>query len=551
MLLFKQFSRILIVWAYFLIFFFCQNSVKAQTNLVLNPSFEIYDTCPFNTGQIKFCKNWFQPTRGTPDYLNECSSIINPITTDGGNLFGYQVPRTGKAMGGITVYQPNPNPSQTYREYLMGLLAKPLIKGRIYKVSFYVNLSKITTGGSYNDAIANLGMYLSSTTYSSSSDAPIPFKPQIQNPDSNIIDDTLNWTLISGNYKSLGNEKFIFIGNFSSDSETIVKTYKTNPRNSEGSYYYIDDVAVIDTASYMQIYYDTVYICDGSKKAIHGRDIDSTWTWFNSTTSDSVIVDKPGKYWKTFIQGGDTTIDSIDVIAHSILLNIETKINLCLGKTETIKLMQAGVTYIWNGTLKSDSFKITSPGIYFVVASDFACIASETFTVKYDSNIFLKLPPDTTLCDGQTLILDLSYLNHATTWQDSSTNKKYIVSYSGKYWVMAKNGCDAFSDTINVKYEDCSCHTYVPNTFTPNNNNLNDTFITKGNCDPVEIAMSIYNRWGECIFKSNDLNVGWTGQFRDVPCPEGVYLYQINLKYIDGTSELKKGKVMLIRNSQF
>lgn len=155
------------------------------------------------------------------------------------------------------------------------------------------------------------------------------------------------------------------------------------------------------------------------------------------------------------------------------------------------------------------------------------------------------------LCDGQNKI-KLGGINDSVgNWNDSITRDSIIVQNPGKYWkIIDENGIIKV-DTILVFRLDCTCRSYVPNTFTPNNNNINDTFIAVGSCPTSEVSMSIYNRWGECIFKSNDLNTGWTGEFRDLPCPEGVYLYQINLKYVDGTSELKKGKVMLIRNSQF
>ena len=195
-------------------------------NLVPNYSFEDTLSCPDNQAQIYKTPPWFQPTTGTPDYYNECSSIMGIPGA------GSQYPKTGKGYAGIFVFS-----SFLYREYIEAPLISPLIAGKKYCVEFYVNLSD-----SCNIAIDALGLYFSTGSITSSNYFNLPDLPQIKNPDGNILKDKNNWKAISGEYIAIGGENFITIGNFKDDVNTN-STIVLGDRPE--SYYYIEDVSVI------------------------------------------------------------------------------------------------------------------------------------------------------------------------------------------------------------------------------------------------------------------------------------------------------------------
>ncbi|MDP1747662.1 MAG: gliding motility-associated C-terminal domain-containing protein, partial [Bacteroidota bacterium] len=67
---------------------------------------------------------------------------------------------------------------------------------------------------------------------------------------------------------------------------------------------------------------------------------------------------------------------------------------------------------------------------------------------------------------------------------------------------------------------------YVPEAFTPNGDNINDVFYVVGN-GLKEFKLFIFNRWGEEIFESDDINLGWDGKVQDKLVPQGVYTYRI------------------------
>lgn len=71
---------------------------------------------------------------------------------------------------------------------------------------------------------------------------------------------------------------------------------------------------------------------------------------------------------------------------------------------------------------------------------------------------------------------------------------------------------------------------YIPNTFTPDGNEFNNTFFAKMGLDPLEWEMKIYNRWGELVFKSNDFTESWDGTYNGLPVQDGIYAYKV--KYV-------------------
>lgn len=216
----------------FLLLSFYNHNI-AQSNLVLNPSFEVYDTCPLpenGTIFIIYTPPWYSPQEGTPDLFNECSNLGNGVPY---TAYGFRYPRTGKGFGGF-VWDYSSN-----CEYLTGRFSSPLVNGKKYCVEFYVSFTEY----SYF-AYDRIGAYISvdSLHFSGGAYGYLHFIPQVENPAGNIITDTVNWTLISGEYIAKGGEQFITIGNFRPDS--LVQTLIRDTVHAYYPYYYLDDVSV-------------------------------------------------------------------------------------------------------------------------------------------------------------------------------------------------------------------------------------------------------------------------------------------------------------------
>jgi trimeric autotransporter adhesin len=87
---------------------------------------------------------------------------------------------------------------------------------------------------------------------------------------------------------------------------------------------------------------------------------------------------------------------------------------------------------------------------------------------------------------------------------------------------------------------------FVPNTFTPNEDGLNDVFLASG-YSISDFKMSIFDRWGENLFNSNDIAKGWNGTYKGKLCEAVTYVYKIFYKGVDNKKYEKIGHVTLIR----
>ena len=208
----------------------------SQSNLVPNPSFETFSSCPNSISQLDTAIPWFNPTANSPDYFNQCwitgaNSADVPL-----NFWGYESPKTGVAYAGFGAFASSISPDS--REYLEVKLLDSLIISKKYCIDFYVSLA-----GTSIYSIDAIGIYFSKNKITSSTVFNLGFTPQVRNPIGNFLTDTVNWMLISGQYTASGGEQYITIGNFYDDANTGVDT--TYPGNiSYISYYYIDDISV-------------------------------------------------------------------------------------------------------------------------------------------------------------------------------------------------------------------------------------------------------------------------------------------------------------------
>jgi gliding motility-associated-like protein len=109
-------------------------------------------------------------------------------------------------------------------------------------------------------------------------------------------------------------------------------------------------------------------------------------------------------------------------------------------------------------------------------------------------------------------------------------------------------GCSDNVTSILTILEDAAI--YIPNTFSPDGNAFNNTFHAVGrNISPEHFELTIFNRWGEIIFSSQDPNIGWNGYVSNRgPAPDGVYSYRLSYRFLNqGKSEVITGHLHLVR----
>jgi len=280
-------KKYFILYTIYFIPVFSQAQVQ---NLVPNPSFEQYNTCPVNNGPISYLYHWFagydpQTSDGITGYYNQCAPIGPNNLSVPYNDIGYQQAHTGVAYAasfeGVHPVSSSDSGISWHgytRGYINVKLRRNTQSGQHYCVTFFVSLADSSFYAS-----KNLGMLFTSYPDTIHTNTPWPPKPIFANPqvvDTNFISDKINWVPVQGVFIADSIYSYICIGDFSKDTSMLnIPGGSMSRPYWHYSMYYIDDVSVIELP--FQAAGSNTTICAGDSTQIgSAADSNFTYKWF-------------------------------------------------------------------------------------------------------------------------------------------------------------------------------------------------------------------------------------------------------------------------------
>jgi gliding motility-associated-like protein len=311
-------------------------------------------------------------------------------------------------------------------------------------------------------------------------------------------------------------------------------------------------------------------ICDG-QLFIDGTGGTPPYTYLWSTGQTTTSIDSlcGGNYYVTVYDNHNCPdIDTLTLIEPTPLLLNTTSTNVpcvevCNGVATAVS---SGSTppysYLWSNGYDDNPAIDLCPGTYYVTVTDaHLCTALDTIVV-HDSTTF---PPniysyadDTVIYNSQSTGLHTTFIpGYTYSWTPSGNLNNHLIynpvaspTSTTTYIVTIVDpfGC-TYTDTVIVVVIDVLCdesQIFMPNAFTPNNDNNNDVLYVRSNIIKA-IYLAIYDRWGEKVFETTDMNQGWDGTFRGMDCDPGVFDYYLKVTCINDMEFIKKGNITLIR----
>jgi gliding motility-associated-like protein len=297
-------------------------------------------------------------------------------------------------------------------------------------------------------------------------------------------------------------------------------------------------------------------------------------------TTINAVVDQPGLYY--FIAKNEKTgcaaIDSVQVIrneARPNAIDFTTKKPTCYGEQNgsiNISNVQGGTSpYLFSldGKVYTQrkSFSNLNAGAYKIYVQDASgCIADSSFNIVQDRQIGVSMGLDTTIKLGDSILLSVgvntpnvkrviwSSYSDSLCKKDSSCLQQWVrpvrrTTYS--VTVIDTGGCKAVGNiTISL---DKNRPIFIPNSFSPNNDGVNDIFMIFGSQVVKNIKnFQVFDRWGErmCVFqnfKTDNPAFGWDGKLNGKEVQPGVYPYFVEVEYLDGAVEVIEGDLTLMR----
>jgi gliding motility-associated-like protein len=307
----------------------------------------------------------------------------------------------------------------------------------------------------------------------------------------------------------------------------------------------------------------------------------STYTWLppaSSSLSCPVCANTIAtpRISTTYIVNGISTFgcqakDTIHVTVNQpVKVSVNPADSVCLG--QSAQLMASGAAlYAWSPAGSLSNPTVANPLATPPASTTYQVIGSDNHYCFYDTqyvNVTVFNYPSVNVGSDATILVGSSYqingagspdiisINWTPVTGLSCTNclnplaspqntTDYIVD------VVNSGGCKA-SDSIKITVICNDNNIFVPNTFSPNGDGVNDIFYVRGKGLNTIPSMTIYNRWGQIVFQKkdfapNDPSAGWDGMINGKKAPMDVYIYTIEIICDNSTLVPYHGNVALIR----
>ncbi|WP_171606292.1 gliding motility-associated C-terminal domain-containing protein [Limnovirga soli] len=282
----------------------------------------------------------------------------------------------------------------------------------------------------------------------------------------------------------------------------------------------------------------------------------STFTWtgpnnFSSAVQNPVIngliAANNGNYIvKVKTSAGCTNTDTLLVdVDGSPTVDAGNSSAICEGNSVTLNGVGSGSSFLWSPAETLSNALIATPvatpadtTIYTLTVSNGQCSSKDTVIINVWKKPIANAGTDKYMIEGTSVTLNgsVTVANGTYNWEpeyniteSASLTPVVAPAFDTTYtfFVSSSNGCGTTSDQVRVKvYKKIS----IPNTFSPNNDGINDTWSILQLNTYTSASISVFNRWGQIVFRSTGYTNAWDGRYNGKLLPVGTYYYIIDLK---------------------
>ncbi len=270
---------------------------------------------------------------------------------------------------------------------------------------------------------------------------------------------------------------------------------------------------------------------------------------------------------------GCTASDNVAVtVINKVMVSLDAFRELCYGESVqlNVDILQAGnqgVNYVWNPINFFNEQNTPNPILtpdttrtYTLIAYSGSCIPdTQNVTVVVNPLPVLAEVEARNVVEGTPMSLNIPVLvgsANTYSWTPSYNlscsdceRPSLVANQTENYSLLItdEKGCqDESTITINVIGR-CGDDIFVPNTFTPNRDGNNDVLRVRGLTDNGLKIFRVFDRWGNLVYESNDINEGWNGIYNGKLLDPGVFVYYFEAVCTNGLSVTRQGNVTLMK----
>jgi gliding motility-associated-like protein len=279
-------------------------------------------------------------------------------------------------------------------------------------------------------------------------------------------------------------------------------------------------------------------------------------TYYVSISNGSVMCDK---------------IDSVQVFFISDAITLMPDTLICLGDTVSLYAYYESngtSSFDWspneNIIFENQNFGLATPTesqYFYLTATINGCYFYDSIYVEVDyidiTSVYAVATPPAVAEGGSTSLsafpvgpeYSYQWFPDQSVLSPNEQTTAAVINQDQDFIVVVSKGVCAISTTVSVKALEFVCgdvYIYVPNAFTPNNDNENDVMYVRGQ-NIEKMTFMIFDRWGEKVFETTDQSFGWDGTFKNKKLDPDVYVYHLKVICFDGQENLIKGNITLLR----
>ena len=255
----------------------------------------------------------------------------------------------------------------------------------------------------------------------------------------------------------------------------------------------------------------------------------------------------------------------LDVTVADYQISFDSSYFLCPSESVYLSALPSGG--FWNGTnLLNNLFQATEPGIFYATyeLNKWGCLRKDSIDIRVRDNFegfpISYLDKTIDMCEdfSEQIYQVADSINVTYTWYidnqlqfdtDNSisfTWQDTTLDHTIEVFGTDDKGCRSDKSYLTIHVD--ACHRlYVPNSFSPNDDGINDAFYING-INFYDPKLQIYNRWGDLVWQLSSKNVYWTGNDgKGYYCEDGVYNWILTYKDDKGFGHEQVGHVNLIR----
>jgi gliding motility-associated-like protein len=290
------------------------------------------------------------------------------------------------------------------------------------------------------------------------------------------------------------------------------------------------DTVVVDFLPLPTITLTNDTACTGDLATFHALTDAVTYAWTTGATSPWITVAAPGTYGVT-VTGSNGCAAQAHANAFFVpppQVDLGPDTALCAGEQLILDAANPGSTWTWSTGAQVPAVAVGTSGTWSVAVDNGHCSVTDSIRV-----LFNPLPDrlgkhDFPVCldeEPRYVLIDAGNPGSSFVWSSGQHTAAIHATDYGWYAVTITNvfGC-SITDQVQVT-ETCKPTVYIPNTFTPDGDGINETWGPAGN-NILDFQVDVFDRWGQLVFHGSSPDQAWDGSFNGEPVKNDMYAYR-------------------------